>query len=408
MTQPNGKLATIQYQLTIGLCLLLTAAGCVGAPDADFGVVSDQPAFEFRDVGSVQQALVGGVWGFVLVAPDGTHKNGYSSRAAVPFSDNSVYTERLTTGHYGILFDSIGGDGGHAQVVVDGWTSSNRCALSGFIASGAHEYVEVNCTTFDGTPVDNAVWVQYVRGPGNNVGLAAYVALGAKLSVGVRHTPPANLSYNSRGGSNTITKKSTGVFSVDLPSMFETGRSPMIQVSTAGTTGEYCKILEDLRSGPNGYLVRVSCFNARGQAADAFFTLNTFVYSEVGINGGGAYGRALQANNTSWYGTMWSFDSRVEPCSSNEAVRARLVIPNPDLPGDPEVYYMEFGSMFHPGTVPHVTAQGADNVYCSPMQRYSSGNTQRLSTHCWTPAGTRARSMYYASTASYKAACPAL
>jgi hypothetical protein len=400
----------------IWLATLLAGIPIVASCGANTGSEGEQPGSKLLEErsGESKQPLAGGDFAFAYVNHLGHVDvlNSWSSRA--PNDPQPAASLKLSPGRVRVALKSVGttlGGGagnlrGHVQVQPDN-SSGHRCQVVGWAPSGAHELVEVQCTTRNGTPHDTAFWVQFMRGPGIG-GRSAYVALDASLSVGVTHTVPAHLTYNSNGGVNTIVKQSTGVFRVNLPTIWHSS-GPMVQVTAAtGATamGQYCKILSDTQVGSVDFGVTVACFNAIGQAADAFFTLNAFVREHAGPNSAGAYGRATQVGTAEYFATG-AFDSGINRCTSNQNVKAFL-IPEPfGVPGSTERYRMNFGNMDLKRAVPHVTAQGDGNAYCtySYSDTDTSVPTARVFVMCWVPSGSRIRSAYYASLSHTASPC---
>jgi len=120
--------------------------------------------------------------------------------------------------------------------------------------------------------------------PGRGSATQCYVwANDPSPAIGVAYTPSTTYSYNAvgRGAANSITRTSTGVYTVVCRGV---GGGPLfggsgtwsagghVQVTAYGSTPDNCKIQSWITGGAD-FSATVRCFNAAGTPADNRFDL---------------------------------------------------------------------------------------------------------------------------------------
>ncbi|MBZ4421475.1 trypsin-like serine protease [Myxococcus sp. RHSTA-1-4] len=280
---------------------------------------------------------------------------------------------RLGVGYYRVDMAGLGESSGNVQVTAYGGTS-NRCKSAGWGPSGTTQSVYVRCFTQAGAAVDSYFVAQYYRAGAGNPQQGAY--LWANQPTTASYTPSRYYSYNSKGGTNTVTRSAVGVYQASLPGFTAIGGN--VQVTAYGSTADHCKV-----AGWGTSTVSVRCFDTAGNPVDTYWNLR-YTDKHVANSGqAGAYAwlsDAVSASSTpsTWY--QWhSLGSTVTATRSGTGTYA-LTIP---------------GIASYNKTSALVTAYGSTNAFCNVTSWHtaSSGGTQ-VNVQCRDAAGALTDSLF--------------
>jgi hypothetical protein len=202
---------------------------------------------------------------FAYVLDDRPGNATYTPRLAVQFNSSGKRNriQRVSPGVYRVTLPGLAGTTGTVKVVAFGASFAVCQALT--VASHARDrVVDVACSV-----------------PGHLVSDAAFLLSFADRTsiLGVAHAPAADLmvdgtgaatgSYNSTGLANTVTRDSTGVYTVHLPGV---GRSAGL-LHVAGVGGAANCVLSSFDVSFGAVNAHVVCAEVDGQPQDAAFAL---------------------------------------------------------------------------------------------------------------------------------------
>jgi hypothetical protein len=193
---------------------------------------------------------------------------------------------RIGTGLYRVAMPGLGTDqpSGNVQVTAYGGTA-NRCKVQSWVRSGITLYVTVRCHTAAGALANTQFVVQYFRAGAGNPQQQAY--LWAHSPSSAAYYPSRYYSFNSRGGTNYVTRSSAGVYQAHLPGFTRVGGN--VQVTGYGSDSRYCKV-----SSWGVSAVTVRCFTAGGVPADSMWSLR---YTDLHVANDARRGAYVWANN---------------------------------------------------------------------------------------------------------------
>ncbi len=181
---------------------------------------------------------------------------------------NSV--TRSGVGQYEVRLPGLASTGGHVQVTAHG-SGSDHCKVVTWGASGADETVDVACYDSAGNPADERFTMTFVDGaPLVPVAGAPDAYLFASEPLSAAYVPDLDYQHSSAALAGTIDRLGVGSYEVTLPGVASTGGH--VQVSGHFFTGSSCRVESWGPDGPHE-VVAVSCLDATGNPADAFFTL---------------------------------------------------------------------------------------------------------------------------------------
>lgn len=318
----------------------------------------------------------------------GDHQLG-ADWAANGFYDG-IFVDHYATGKYWVTFNDVSSYSGNAQVA--GYDdNANRCKVVDWYLENGNLKIQVYCHTPSGSLVNNRFVVWYSKDfvPGTGTTASAYI----RSSYADRsHTPSSSWSWNSAGGSNYVTRDSTGFYTVAFSSL-NAGNGNAL-VTAFGTGSEYCKLQTWSLSGTTTN-VQVVCYNSSGQLADSRFSLVFTGKLDSGAAGGYAHWDrgfvwANQETSSSYTpNTTYNWNPITNSSSSNTAGRTstgRYWVQYPSFPGVHATNAM-------------VSAYGPyqDAVYCKPLSWDASGNGARLQVNCYGPSGNLVNSKFSAA-----------
>jgi hypothetical protein len=320
-------------------------------------------------------------------------QNSWNSAGAV----NSA--TRNGVGSYTVTFPRIGNSAG-GNVQVTGGTT-RQCKMSSWSVTSSSVNVAVNCKNEYSQAADAEFMVSYVRRFDNpGIGEGAYLYYSGS-------SVPATYSWNSMGGTNSVTRNGTGSYTATLPSIGADGvANGTVIVTGYGTDATHCKVANWSLSGSN-VLVNVLCFD-HANASDSAFSLSYSRQSPTGTPSVG-YLWANDPSNTALYYPLSGYRALkinrgdgTHSWSDNAFSVQRQTIGSylvrfKDLPytSDPQLLY-EKSSV-------HVTAYGNNSNYCTLGSRWGDDVNGYVTVNCWNYSGVASDTVFavsYGSTLS--------
>jgi pimeloyl-ACP methyl ester carboxylesterase len=183
---------------------------------------------------------------------------------------------RLNRGHYQVTLPGINVPGGTVLVTSYGLLPA-RCKVGGWGTSGNDTVVTVYCFDFAGNPTDAQFTLSFMT----DVGLGSRFSedqhyggyIWANEPTSASYTPSRTYQLNTTGSSiNTITRSSTGSYTVNLPRLAPSNSSAALAVAY-GSGSEYCTVQGWSGDGGDGTNATVQCFSSSGTPIDTQFTL---------------------------------------------------------------------------------------------------------------------------------------
>jgi hypothetical protein len=214
--------------------------------------------------------------------PDVTHQANSKGRP------NTI--TRSGVGLYTVAFRGLrqASNAGTVHVTAFGSGGRSFCGVIDWVPSGTTILARVRCATTDGDLVDSQFDASYVAAPKKAGGAFGYVL--ANSPTNPSYTPAASFQFNSKGGTNTVGRASTGSYAVRFPGL-GSAEAGTVKVTTYGASSSRCKLGGWAPDGAD-QIVAVGCFNSFGLPVDAAFTL-TYAKNR-GLTGlGQGYGYVL-------------------------------------------------------------------------------------------------------------------
>jgi hypothetical protein len=207
----------------------------------------------------------------------------------------------LGTGLFLVTFPGLG-NGLTSNVQVNAFETNGTphiCTSQGWGSSnGTDVYAYVGCFDFVGNPysADFSIFYQARQAaPGGWLGF-----FWADQPSAPSYTPNTNWNYNNRGGTNTVTRTSTGVYTATFPGLRGGGNPQVTAYSFYGGAAAHCEISSWTAQGTTT-AVGVLCFDGRGNPADEYYSLSynrSALESEGATNG--VYGYASKPSASSY------------------------------------------------------------------------------------------------------------
>jgi len=177
---------------------------------------------------------------------------------------------RSGVGNYLVSMPGLGAaPAGHVKVTAYGTGDASACKVGYWTESAGARLINILCYDPAGNPVDTYYTVTYVNALsvlGVTGAAAAYVWAHAPTTAS--YVPSATYSFNSTGGSNSITRSSTGNYTLHLPGL--AAANGHVQVTAYGGGSDRCKVGFWFPSGTE-LQVNVVCFNAAGSPVDTLY-----------------------------------------------------------------------------------------------------------------------------------------
>ncbi|UXX77949.1 PKD domain-containing protein [Reichenbachiella carrageenanivorans] len=201
----------------------------------------------------------------------------------------AISVTRSTTGSYAVRFAGMSMSNAHVQASLYG-DSEGAVRVLSWSNSGADLVVDVRTFDNEANLADRTFNI-FVTGTGFE---GAYL-YASEESLG-SYTPTTTKSYNSSGGSPTITSSSVGTYKVKIPGAGSSLGN--VQVTAAGAVSAIAKVKEWSILG-NDLIIEVRTYHSgTGALKDAEFNL---LYTKNLTNVKGAYGYALYETATTAY-----------------------------------------------------------------------------------------------------------
>jgi hypothetical protein len=307
----------------------------------------------------------------MCIVPGDRQWNSSSSWQAV----NEVCAEDV--GLYAVYLPGQAARAGTVQVTAYG-AGAAYCKVQSWAPSGTSQRILVKCLDSTGAPADSQFTLSYANLTGTGGAPLMYVF--GNQPTAASYTPPANYQFNSTGATNTITRPSTGVYTVNAPSLAAEGGH--VQVTAYGTGAEWCNAWNWGPSGTN-LRIQVRCFNAAGAPADSRFTMSY-------VRNGNMLGRSVCCNSdghpTSYLNAHNPTAASYEPAA---AYRFLSGTSNVTRLGTGR-YRVNYGWAAAPGAL-HVTAIGGGTARCK-VESFTGDETAIVA--CTTPAGAPVDATY--------------
>jgi hypothetical protein len=267
---------------------------------------------------------------------------------------------RSGTGTYTVDFPNgfVTGNAGNVQVTAHGMFVNNKqvgqhCKVVDWRKATNNNdlFVFVACHSADGTPSNSTFSVVWHRETFSGGPRGAYVW--ANKPTTASYTPSTSNQWNSTGGTNTITRASTGNYTVSLPGQASAGGN--VQVTAFGSDASYCKTT-GWSLGSNGKVnVGVRCFAASGSPVDSMFTLD-FEYTPLTYFGIGGFLWADQPNSEDYVPNL-AYSINTESDVVNEA--GAIAFSSNSM-----IYGVTYDLLTIDDSVHMVTAYGLNADYC--------------------------------------------
>jgi hypothetical protein len=359
----GGFAALRAVVLLVGLVAALLAASLPGAARA--------------------HAAVPDRWGFAYLdnpAPPPGYAPDPSRQAGSWPSGSQATVDQLSLGSYVVHLPDIGGAGGIAHVTaVD--SAGHWCQLSGWNPNGANEDVYVTCYLPNGN-LDNAEFtVLYTASsgtPSTPVGSYGYLysdVSGALLA-----------SYNSAGGTNSVSKGGTGVWKAWLPNLGLANEVGDIQVTAVDAkTGAHCKVAAWSPSS-SGQSIEVTCFTVGGKPYDTRWTL-TYSYQRA------VYGPVYPPK---YFGYLWELSGGVPAGTSYNSAGGVNAVSTSGT-----TYVVIMPKLANPPDHAQITAYGTTPDYCTLDSVWTRpSGTVQVPVDCFDPSGNPVKDSFFEAYAS--------
>jgi hypothetical protein len=344
--------------------VLLTTALAAGLGLLTVGPAAAAPA------GTVGAAATAPEYGFVFADQPTTPSYTPNPRMSANSKGFTNTVTRHGTGRYTVRMPLLGlFVGGNVQVTAYG-EHSNRCKSDTFEVNGGDAHVGVRCTTPGGNLVDSQFVAQYYRAGSANPHQSAY--LFADRPGTSSYTADPDHSYNSKGGSNGITRTSVGVYRVTFGGFSQLGG--LVHVTAAGFNGNHCNV-----RGWGASSADVRCYTPAGQLVDEKWWLR--YHDRHVANDGVEHGGYVWADDfDAPLGTSYQPNALHSFNSQGETNRVRRV-----ATGRYEVTLTRVPA-FDAGS-PMATAHHTPGVACKVTELFSSGSGSRVDVDCRNSSG---------------------
>ena len=187
----------------------------------------------------------------------------------------------VQTGLFQVVMPGLG-NGLNSDVQVNAYNSDGRphyCMSQGWGSNNGVDVVAyVGCYDLSGNPLSadfSLLYQSRTVPPGGNTGF-----VWADQPTASSYTPASDYSFNSSGGTNTITRQGVGNYVVTLPGL-RGGGNP--QVTAYGSTAAHCEVASWTKANTTAS-VNVLCFNPAGSLSDGYFDLS-YTYGVLQTNG---------------------------------------------------------------------------------------------------------------------------
>lgn len=354
----------------------------------------DGEAFDAEDtLESTTQALSATAFGFAW-SDQLTGTFNPSSSYDVNTGGGAITVQNTATGRYTVTFAGLGGPSGNAQVVAHG-NDSTRCKVESWFQSGSNELVNVLCHNPAGALTNSRFVVRYGRTSGG-VGPSAY--LWADQPSTASYTPTSAYSFNSTGGTNTITRAAAGTYTVNLPGLG--GFNGNVLVTAHGNSSTHCNVAL-WGSGAGNRPIEVRCWSTAGVLTDSTFSLAFDGAGVTGFNNVGAFAWANDKTSASYTpSSSYSYNSGGFACDSGSNTAGKLSTGR---------YFMRHTIVGAFDSTVHVTARNFPGAadYCKVESWLPAiGGGVEVTTRCFDSTGAAKDSEYAESYYTFQVQAP--
>lgn len=228
------------------------------------------------------------------------------------------------TGQYAVTFFGLG-NGLSSDVQVNALQfpgqGTHYCTSNGWFSSnGTDVTADVSCFGMSGALQDGDFAIFYQTRTGAPAsGTVAF--LWGNLPTTASYTPSPFYSYNSTGGTNTVTRNGTGNYFAYLPGITKTGGN--VQVTAYGGSAARCEVV-DWYHNFSGTNVSVLCVNASGTPTDGEFDLSFTENATEAVGTNTSLGGYVWANQPTLGGSY----TPVHPYNYNNVSTKKLTVQN--------------------------------------------------------------------------------
>ena len=308
----------------------------------------------------------------------------YTPPTADQFATGGTITiTRQSDGVYDVLFPNMTKLGGQRETVMVSSTSGTNvsCQIGSWNNGAGGTVARVYCFSTTGVLVDGqySIWLAE---SGTLAGRFGFVW--ADQPAAATYNPHPAWSDNSSGGLITITRASTGNYTIRWAGLARTAGElqETVQVGAYGSTPRRCNVVEwDAFTGAD-FLATVACTDLNGVAADA-----QFVASIVDR------GRTARR-----YGLTWADQptASIYFTTNNNYSRTSTASPISISRSGTGTYQVRLGGQARTGVSPEtviVTAYGS-TALCKASQWSGNGADMIVTVLCFTPTGTAVDSRF--------------
>jgi hypothetical protein len=167
-----------------------------------------------------------------------------------------------------VTFPGVGGPGGVAFATADGAGEGIPCTVSSWQQVGSAEKVAVHCSA----PLNDSYYqVAYTRQVAAG---GSYAYAYADRPAAASYTPDLTYQYATSGKKMTVTRQSTGRYTVIVPAVVTSGGT--VAIGASGSSNAYCRVAswQATSSTPvSAQKVLVNCDRPWGSAIDSAFAI---------------------------------------------------------------------------------------------------------------------------------------
>ena len=302
-------------------------------------------------------------------------------------SGGAISITRNNTGNYSVLFSGLGNSfNSNVQVTAYG-PGPDFCISGGWFSPNGAD-VEANVYYYNpaGNSDDHSFTMLYQSRTSSDVTKPSVGFLFANQPTASSYTPDTLYQYNPGGGTNTITRNSTGNYTANLPGFTRAGGTVII--TAYGSSPARCQV-SFWSNGSSGANVNVNCTDSTGAASDQEFTLVYSIFETAGYGVGSANGGAIWAYNDTRK-TPYDVSKKYSIAIDGETMYAqRTGIGS-------YAWTMNVEDTWTSSTV-LVTAYDAPGNYCSTNEWLSSSTTTTVYVNCFNAAGAPADTEFTAT-----------
>jgi hypothetical protein len=303
----------------------------------------------------------------------------------------SIY--RSEPGYYFVTFDGLSGSATELGTgIATAYGSNATCEGGSITVSGANLVEVVNCWKPTGGQVDSDFsLVLEQRASWSGGGENGYVyAVQPDAAIGAPYVPAEEFSFNSAGGTNTVTRTATGAYTVTLPGLPHLGGTVQADAGNTfdtanGAVSSRCQATSwGVQSGTT--VAYVACSGPDGNPIDSVFGLiyanGALPSQNAPVTLTGAYAWANNATSVSSYTPNLAYQYNTYSSGALTAHR---------LSGHTGEYQVNLpGGASPASTIAVATAYDLPGGYCN----VASWTNTTVNVDCYTKAGKPANAKF--------------